>query len=607
VDYDVLGYGYYYLSGMPSVANNFENHLNCYKQSVDYFLKAGDLLRAAEVTNWIYDEYHNRGEYEKAFEYGSKAVELSIRASEGVSLSYQQFLIQYSFGNMSELYAAAGDYETAMDYLLHDNEFAITYKTGWLRDGNIAMLYCQMGKYDSAMNYWTRWSRTQKWGRTLTGHQAWGMGILGSIYLGKTEYEKALKIFKDRVDFTKKHFGFTPGDGLLLIAQVYNGKKDYKTALAYAKQGFQLVKEKDMRPEIVKGYQLLSSIYHKLGKNDSAYSYLSKYYSLKDSIQNKQFLLRLYDSKRQANEQKKSGQINLLNKDNQLKETKLRQQAFIRNSLIAGLILLLLTSIFLLRTFSLKRRNEKLKRLQLENDLRVQQLENEQKQIELQRQAGELEMQALRAQMNPHFIFNCLSSINRFIFKNDNKAASDYLTKFSRLIRMVLIHSQKRLIPLEDELEVLKLYLDMERLRFKNGFDYSITTNNSIDAGAIFIPPLLLQPFCENAIWHGLMHKDGHGHLNISITEEHMVLYCTIMDDGVGRRKAAQFKSRSVEKEKSLGLKITSARLALLNGEIGNSTSFQIEDVLDEFGNVLGTKVDLKITYKENVEQTEHA
>jgi hypothetical protein len=86
-----------------------------------------------------------------------------------------------------------------------------------------------------------------------------------------------------------------------------------------------------------------------------------------------------------------------------------------------------------------------------------------------------------------------------------------------------------------------------------------------------------------------------------------MVLYCTIMDDGVGRRKAAQFKSRSVEKEKSLGLKITSARLALLNGEIGNSTSFQIEDVLDEFGNVLGTKVDLKITYKENVEQTEHA
>jgi sensor histidine kinase YesM len=208
--------------------------------------------------------------------------------------------------------------------------------------------------------------------------------------------------------------------------------------------------------------------------------------------------------------------------------------------------------------------------------------------------------------MNPHFIFNCLSSINRFIFKNDNKEASDYLTKFSRLIRMVLIQSQKKLIPLEDELEMLRLYLDMERMRFKNGFDYSITTNNTIDAGAIFIPPLLLQPFCENAIWHGLMHKDGQGHLNISITEENRFLICTITDDGVGREKAATYKSKSAEKEKSLGLKITANRLALLNREQNIGTSYKIEDVLNEEGNVEGTKVQLKIFYKEALEEIEH-
>ena len=172
---------------------------------------------------------------------------------------------------------------------------------------------------------------------------------------------------------------------------------------------------------------------------------------------------------------------------------------------------------------------------------------------------------------------------------------------------MVLLHSQKRLVPLEDELEMLRLYLDMERFRFKNGFDYSITTTNTIDAGAIFIPPLLLQPFCENAIWHGLMNKEEHGHLSISISERDKTLYCTIADNGVGREKAAIFRSKSVEKEKSLGLKITSARLALLNGETNKGTSYEIEDILDERGNVAGTKVDLRIMYKENVVETEHA
>ena len=131
--------------------------------------------------------------------------------------------------------------------------------------------------------------------------------------------------------------------------------------------------------------------------------------------------------------------------------------------------------VFVFRIFSLKRKNER--------------LAGKKEKAEVQQKVAELEMQALRAQMNPHFIFNCLSSINRFIFKNDNKLASDYLTRFSRLIRMVLMHSSKKLITLEDELEMLRLYLDLERLRFKDAFDYSITTTNIVDAGAIFLLP----------------------------------------------------------------------------------------------------------------------
>jgi len=204
--------------------------------------------------------------------------------------------------------------------------------------------------------------------------------------------------------------------------------------------------------------------------------------------------------------------------------------------------------------------------------------------------------------MNPHFIFNSLSSINHFILKNEGRTASNYLTRFSRLIRMVLLNSQKTLITLDDELQMLELYLEMERLRFKNSFDYSITFLNTIDRDNIFIPPLLLQPFCENAIWHGLMHKDGPGKLDIELGIENNILNCTITDNGIGRERAERIKSKSAEKEKSMGLKITGDRLDLLNRERGIQTFYEIEDLKDEYGSATGTKVTVRISCKNSVE-----
>src|SRR6185503_1215228 len=196
------------------------------------------------------------------------------------------------------------------------------------------------------------------------------------------------------------------------------------------------------------------------------------------------------------------------------------------------------------------------------------------------------------------------SSINRFILKNESKTASNYLTRFSRLMRMVLINSQKQLISLDDELQMLELYLEMERLRFKETFDYAITFLNAIDSDNVFIPPLLLQPFCENAIWHGLMHKEDPGRLDIELTLENKILICTITDNGIGREKAEVMKSKTAEKEKSMGLKITTERLALLNREKGLHTSYEIEDLKDEKGNASGTKISLKISFRESIAET---
>ncbi len=211
----------------------------------------------------------------------------------------------------------------------------------------------------------------------------------------------------------------------------------------------------------------------------------------------------------------------------------------------------------------------------------------------------ELEMQALRAQMNPHFIFNCLSSINRFVLMNETEAASDYLTKFSKLIRTVLNNSKKSLISLQDELEMLRLYIDMEKLRFKDGFDYSIEVNKDVATDCIFIPPLLFQPFAENAVWHGLMHKNGQGLLRIHLHVANDILYFSIEDNGVGRTAAGTSGSKTAEKNKSLGLQITKDRLALINGYTSENTFFEIEDLKDHAGAAAGTRVLLKIKFSE--------
>jgi len=213
--------------------------------------------------------------------------------------------------------------------------------------------------------------------------------------------------------------------------------------------------------------------------------------------------------------------------------------------------------------------------------------------------AAELEMQALRAQMNPHFIFNCLNAINGFILKNDSETAADYLTKFSRLIRMVLNNSQRKFISLEDELETLDLYLYMEALRFINNFHYEVNCDHTIDTLSIFIPPMLLQPFLENAIWHGLMNKEGNRELFIALHLENNILHCTITDNGIGRKKAAMYKSKSAEKNKSMGMQITRNRMALLNQDLNGQSFFEIIDMEDEYGNALGTRVYLKIKIKE--------
>lgn len=221
----------------------------------------------------------------------------------------------------------------------------------------------------------------------------------------------------------------------------------------------------------------------------------------------------------------------------------------------------------------------------------------EQKLMATRQKMVEVEMQALRAQMNPHFIFNCLNSINRYIVKSDQATASLYLTRFAKLIRLILDNSNSQAVTLSNEMEALKLYIEMELIRFEKQFSYSIEVEPGIATDSIYVPPLIIQPYVENAIWHGLLHKEETGNLTISLQMAGSgLLECFIEDNGVGRARAKELRSKSASTKKSLGMKLTQDRLQLLSREGENGLPvIEIQDLVHDDGSAAGTRVLLRI------------
>jgi ligand-binding sensor domain-containing protein/anti-sigma regulatory factor (Ser/Thr protein kinase) len=206
------------------------------------------------------------------------------------------------------------------------------------------------------------------------------------------------------------------------------------------------------------------------------------------------------------------------------------------------------------------------------------------------------ELKALRSQMNPHFIFNSLNSIQHFIMNNDEVSASKYLNTFAKLIRTILNNSERATASIREEIDSLKLYLELEALRFENKFVYEIIVGEGLDLDYHEVPTMLIQPFAENAIIHGLLPKKGSGRLEIKIELKDAFILCSITDDGIGRKKALDMKEQSLRKtHKSFGLKITQDRLNLLNYLQKSSLNVNITDLEDADGNPKGTKVEIYI------------
>jgi LytS/YehU family sensor histidine kinase len=524
------------------------------------------------------DIYRDQGEYAKLLRSQQELIKMDRIAGDTGYYSFHELWV------LGLMYRLMEEYSTALPFWRH---LFLEEVNGFVWSWN-QMEYAELLTYasqpDSALYYYNKFDSAKADIKDLR----FFLVSKGEYYLFLKQYNAALPYFHKGLTYHRQLNDQRQIKRTLLdIAKTYAALGLNDSAINYARKGLAMSLQTKSKPLIRDAYEIIYSIYNNLHQTDSAYNYYQNYIAASRAVMDNQTRGKLaaYNYERR---------IELLDKEKQLQQQQLKQTAQQRKILIIGIAGLLMIAFIIIRYAMLKRKNEADQRRILEHELQIQKLEAKRKQAEFYRQASELETQALRAQMNPHFIFNSLNSINMFILENNKLQASAYLSKFSRLVRLILQNSQEAFIPLERELEALELYLELESLRFDNKFEYKIVVDDEVDTTVLRVPPLIIQPHVENAIWHGLMHKKEKGHLGIELYQQAALLICKVTDDGVGRTGAEQLKSKPSNKHKSMGIKITESRIAMKQTN-GNDQAVEIRDLVYADGSAAGTEVLLKI------------
>ncbi len=524
--------------------------------------------------------------------------------------------------NYAILEAIEGNFKNSADYYLKAIQFAeeIKFTRGLsISYNNIGDNYFRLKEYDKAIEYTEKALALNTNINELRG-QAINLEMIGSVHFAKKDFNKALSFWNKGFELAKQ--STDPN----VTSQLYVDIGKYYTETNQLDKAFQKLRIADSISTLhnetfyqILTYKAYANAYDKRNQNDSSLSFLHKALNASKILGNKNEECDIYNLFAGHFEERKMYDSGMyyLRKHKALSDTVLSDKnfahlAFIQTQyetelkeqenkrlkhieknqkqeiveknwlLIASAIVLLLTffSILLLyRSFQHKKHTLEL---------------HEQKNAsEYKQQVAELEVKSLRSQMNPHFIFNSLNSIRNYIIKNEPHIASNYLAQFATLMRKILDASQQSFIYIDEEIDMLKLYLELELMRFSQRFNYHIQMDAEIESANYKIPSMVLQPFIENAIWHGLLSKEeGIGELSIRFTEyekDANQIICEITDNGIGRKKSAEYKD-SLKKHKSKGLEITKERLIRLsNGEIQDPIEFI--DLYDEQGNAIGTKV----------------
>lgn len=514
-------------------SGNFEASNNAYFKAVDEAESCGALRAKAVSLNNIGDNYKTLRDFARCRKYSKEAITINmqLKAWRGVAINYE-LLYQCDFEE-GQYINAGKDLEKGIPFATKANENYI-YSQYYLDFGK---LHSVNNQPDSANFYFSR--------------------ALGQA-----------RLQGDRRNEAQTY----------LAEAKYLKRSSKKSKIVLLDSALNIAKETNYLDGIANAADQLSQVYSEAKEKDSSFLFYTIYRSASDSlfseknrrnviIKESEWMIR----RKEIENQNLKEQANLQSRQISITTRLLRTVLF---AIIISLVLTVFIAYFIYKSVQSNKKH---------------------KESEFKQKIAEMETQVLRAQMNPHFIFNSLNSINRFILQNNRKEASEYLTKFSKLMRMILYNSRASLIPLENELEALTLYLEIEALRFNFHFNYKITVSDDVDASLIKVPPLIIQPYTENAIWHGLMHKEEKGELKIEVSKESDWLNIKISDDGIGRKQAAALASKSATKHKSMGLKITAERIAMLKSPGFIEPPVTINDLVNADGTAAGTEVIIKI------------
>lgn len=437
---------------------------------------------------------------------------------------------------------------------------------------NIATYFTNQKQFDSAFIYISKAEKRSLLINDVNNLLAIRL-TLGGIYLGQKKYDLArplLEKCKAYLEKSSDHLNLTKT--YISLANLDTSEQHYHEAIGHLHKGLQIAKKDKQKALEVTILQNLATASSKLKDYKSAFEYQKEYLIEKDSLTSQKTKASLADLEVSYQTLEKEEIIKGLQTENNIKRLQLinNNQTFYFS--LAGLI-----TLFLILAIVFYQRNHRNK-------------------LEAEKMKAELQTQVLRSQMNPHFIFNCLNSIENFIMLNDQIQASDYLNKFSILIRTILDSSRNEMLPIAKDMEALRLYVELEQLRFNNKFNYKGFIDPALIGGDYCVPSLLIQPYVENAIIHGLANSERED-LNLTVTAslQYDKIKFIIQDNGIGRIQAKEYNRLNKPYHKSVGLKITEDRINLYKRGDETDGSIKITDLYDEFNNPAGTKVEITI------------
>ncbi len=590
-----LANSYTWLGLTQWAQSKFDLAIETFKKAERMCLATGDTLTLGRVYVFMSALESQRGHYKNSIEYSKKGFILWKSPDSFNPLGTTAIAF---------IYSAVGDYQTSLEYYRETVKYMKSIGVTGSRSLYIFMgeTYFKANQYDSAVYCYQFFRDNNK--KIGSGpdwledsrRDSWVNSRMAEVYMARKKYDTAiLNLNSSLTQFEKVSDRNQVMWVFVRLMKAYEQNKDFVAAFKSAHKLLNLATKTGARQHVRDAHFTLYKLFDREQKIDSAYYHLKQYSTAKEIIDADQIEQRLSFFKSVVEEEKNKLTIEKFNREKKLNELQLHQSTLQKYFLGIGSLLLLGIGLVGFRNITLKRKSEVHQLEVTQNELRIQKFESEATKANLEKRTTELEMQALRAQMNPHFIFNSLNSINRFILKNDSTQASEYLTKFSKLIRLILQNSQAATISLESELEGLTLYLELEELRFEHRFNYKITVSKELDPTELKVPPLFIQPYVENAIWHGLMHKEDKGQLDIDVSQENKMLYFKIVDNGIGRKQAAILASKSATRHKSLGLKITADRIASTNTLTEKESPVTITDLVNADGTAGGTEVIIKI------------